>query len=107
MTITRTQARNFARTSCARGKLGNWVIQRTKAGSNNTVDGCGISVQVREYVIPSDPRTAAQRTQRGKMTRAAASWRSISDAQKNTRASAANPPTRRQAYLDYCRFFLD
>ena len=84
-----------------RGKVGNFVFQRTKPESANCTEHGDPRLQIRRHVIPFDPMTPAQLAQRRKLTNAAFEWHNLSDTARQREYAKANG-NKSKAYANFC-----
>lgn len=57
--------------------FGTYVIQRVEPGTGNVTADPTLSLQIRRHVIPVDPNTPAQQSNRAKVRAAVASWHTL------------------------------
>jgi len=66
------------------GLLKKMVYQRVQKGYGNRGDRENVGLQRRVHVIPVDPKTEPQITQRGKMSSAVAAWKLLTEEDKQS-----------------------
>ncbi len=79
-----------------------WVYQRVGKNFGNVPTRKKYDLQLRRHVVPLDPKTPAQLTQRGRMAAAVADWRLLTAADRtayNRRASRSYRMTGFNLYI--------
>lgn len=87
---------------------GKYVYQRVRAGLGNVAGIANDDLQLRAYVIPTDPQTPAQLARRAVFADAVAGWQSLTPAQRDIwriAGAGRNLPAYQTYVSAYLRMF--
>ena len=84
---------------------GNWVYQRTHPDYGNLGRRGKYGLQIRQRVIPADPKTALQLQKRNKFKLAVIEWQALNDEQKAAWNRAARS-AQRGGYHHFLGWYL-